>query len=196
MRLIPLESKTARRQVRRLMTALDHEALEILRIARQLTDPYASPLHFERLRKRYGQTEIVKQFRRSFAGEHIDLAELSVLPKQVGKLSRQWHEQGWMILDRVEYLRVGVALYEHEVERLDALKKARGEARGRGRSIAWNYLVREQDHWGLSDEKVMTALLRVEFLFDNENNRLLLQDRIKKHRLRRGVKKRKAIKGQ
>ena len=34
MRMIPLESKTARRQVRRLMVALDHEALEILRIAR------------------------------------------------------------------------------------------------------------------------------------------------------------------
>ena len=155
-----------------------------------------SPQHFERLCKRYGWTEIEKQLKRTFTGEQLALAELSALPKRVGRLSRQWREHGGMILDRVEYLRVGVVLYEHEVERLDALKKQRGEGRGRGRSIAWNYLVREQDRWGLSDEKVMKSLLRVEFLPDNETNRLLLQDRIKKHRLRRGVKKRRVLKGQ
>jgi hypothetical protein len=76
MRMIPLESKTARRQVRRLMFALDHEALEILRIARRLEDPYVSPQHFDRLRIRYGRSEIVKQLGRTFAGEHIALAEL------------------------------------------------------------------------------------------------------------------------
>jgi hypothetical protein len=41
----------------------------------------------------------------------------------------------------------------------------------------------------LSDDDVLESLLGVGFLVDNENNRLLLLDRIKKHRLRRGVKK-------
>lgn len=186
MQMIPLESKTARRQVRRLMHALDQEALEILRIARRLEDPGFTPKDYDWLRRRYGRSEIVKQLGRSFAGEHLALAELSDLDDRVGYLSKHWRGQGGMLLDCVESLRVGVALYEFEVDRLAHTER---KGPGRGRSIAWNYLVREQHRWDLSDEKVMESLLRVGFLAANESNRLLLQDRIKKHRLRRGLMK-------
>ena len=53
MRMIPLENKTARRQVRRLMVALDRDSLEILRVARRLEDPDFTPKDYDWLRKRY-----------------------------------------------------------------------------------------------------------------------------------------------
>jgi hypothetical protein len=37
--MLQLETKTARRQVRRLMLVLDREPLEIFKVARQLEDP-------------------------------------------------------------------------------------------------------------------------------------------------------------
>lgn len=186
MRMIPLESKTARRQVRRLMVALDREALEILRIARRLEDPDLTPKDYDWLRRRYGRSEIVTQLGRTFAGEHLALAGLAELSDKIGYLSRYWHEQGGMILDRVESLRVGVVLYEHEIKRLT---RAEQRGPGRGRSIAWDYLVREQARWDISDDDVRESHLRVNFVADNAENRLLLLDRIKKHRLRRGVRK-------
>jgi hypothetical protein len=184
LQMLPLENKTARRQVRRLMLALEQEVLAIFKLARKLEDPYYKPAAFDQLRERYGKLAIVQRLSRAFAGEHVKLAKLSKLSTRIGRLSKHWYRQGGLILDCIEHLRVSVAVYEAEVK---SIKKRR--ANGRGASLAWDYLVKAQRRWERSDEEVMSLLIHVGFLPDNENNRLLLQDRIKKHRLRRGVKK-------
>jgi hypothetical protein len=183
LRMLPLESKTARRQVRRLMLALEQEALAIFKIARRLEEDLEPP-DFDCLRGRYGQSAIVQRLGRTFAGDHVELANLSKLSTRVGSLSKHWYLQGGLILDRVEYLRMSVDLYEFEFERT----RKRG-ARGRGSSLAWSHLVRAQHRYGRSDEEVMLLLTQGDFPLANDNGRALLLDRIKKHRLRRGVKR-------
>ena len=129
--LLPLESKADRRQVRRLMQALDGEALEVFRIARRLETPFMIPMKFDDLRARYGRTEVHKRLSRSFTGTQVKLARLDKLDERVGQLHTDWYRQGGVILDRVEALRVSVELYE------DLLTRTPRNTSGRGRSVAW-----------------------------------------------------------
>jgi hypothetical protein len=177
--MLQLESKTARRQALRLMRALEGEALAIFKVARRLEDPAVTPKDYDKLRAHHARSAIVDRLRQGFAEKHVALAHLDDLYERIGLLSKHWYRQGGTILDRVEALRVNLALYEWR------LKTIRRHSGGRAPSVAWDFLVAEQAQRGLSDEEVMKSLVRVGHIADQEINRLLLQENIKKHRQRR-----------
>jgi hypothetical protein len=176
--LLQLETRTARRQVRRLMLALDREALMIFKVARQLEDPSVTPKNYDRLRVYHGRSGIVARLREDLAERHVALAHLDDLDERIGAVSTHWYRQGGMILDRVEMLRVGLAVYEWQ---LRAIRRRPG---GRAPSVAWDFLVEEQERRGLSDEEVMRSLVRVGYAADQEVSRISLQENIRKHRQR------------
>jgi len=119
----------------------------------------------------------------TYSDTEFDLTRLRDLRERMVELGRSCvhpdHRQGGVILDRVEWLRVRLAIYEW---RLRAIRRPSG---GRAPSVAWDFLVAEQAQRGLSDEEVMKSLVRVGHIADQEINKLLLQENIKKHRQRR-----------
>lgn len=180
--MLQLETRTARRQVRRLMLALDREALAIFKVARRLEDPGVTPKDPDKLRVHHGRSGIVARLREELAEKYIALAHLDDLDERIGLLSRHWYRQGGMILDRVEMLRVNFAAYEWQ------LRWIRRRPGGRAPSVAWDFLVDEQERRGLSDEDVMRSLVRVGYAADQEISRISLQENIRKHRQRRAAR--------
>jgi hypothetical protein len=180
--LLRLETRTARRQVRKLMLALDREALMIFKVARRLEAPGVTPKNYDRLRVYHGRAGIVARLREDLAERHVALAHLDDLDERIGALSKHWCRQGGMILDRVEMLRVNLAAYEWQ---LSAIRRRPG---GRAPSVAWDYLVSRQEQRGLSDEEVMRSLVRVGYAADQEVSRISLQENIRKHRQRRAAR--------
>jgi hypothetical protein len=177
--MLQLESKPARRHVLRIMHALEREALAIFKVARRLEDPAVTPKDYDKLRLHHARSAIVGRLREDFAEKLVAIAQLDDLYERIGLLSKHWYRQGGMILDRVEALRVRLAIYEWR------LKTIRRRSGVRAPSVAWDFLVAEQAQHGLSDEEVMKSLVRVGHIADQEINRLLLQENIKKHRQRR-----------
>jgi len=183
-KMLPLEKMTERRQARSLMGALDREALAILKVARRLEDPDVTPGNYDKLRAHHGRSAIVGRLRQDFADRHVALARLDDLHERVGPLSRHWYEQGGMILDGVESLRISLVIY------LLQLGKIRRRLGGRPPSVAWHFLVGEQMHRGLSDEEVARSLARAGYVADQEGPRRSLQESIRKHRQRRRARQR------
>jgi hypothetical protein len=177
--MLQLESKTARRQALRLMHALEREALAIFKVARRLEDPDVTPKDYDKLRAHHARSAIVDRLRENFTEKHGALVHLDDLYERIGLLSKHWYRLGGMILDRVEALRVKLAVQKWR------LGKIRRRPGGRAPSVVWDFLVTEQTQPGLADEEVMKSLVRVGHIADQEINKLLLQENIKKHRQRR-----------
>jgi hypothetical protein len=187
-RMSPLETETARRLIRRLMFALDREALAIFKVGRRLEDPDVTPRGYDKLRVHHGRAAIVDRLREEdFADRHVALAQLDDLYDRVGLLSRHWYAQGGMILDSVASLRVSLELYEFQlgkIRRPPGENKPRGRKRGRKPSVAWHFLIGEQVRRGLSDEEVARSLARAGYIADQEGPRRSLQESIRKRRAR------------
>lgn len=170
------------------MLALDREALAIFKVARQLEDPSVTPKDFDKLCARHGWLGIAARLRDDFAEKQVAIAYLDHLDERIGALSRHWYRQGGMILDRVEMLRVNLAVYEWQ------LRWIRRRPGGRAPSVAWDFLIEEQERRGLSDEDVMRSLVRAGYAADQEVSRLSLQENIRKHRQRRAARLRERLK--
>jgi hypothetical protein len=179
---LALENKSDRRQVRRLIAALEREALEVFRIGWRLERPMLIPRNFEQLRTHFGRFAIMDRLDETFARRHTRLTPLPGL-KRVGTTQKDWYRHGGGILDLVDDLGSRIKDYEARLARTPR------QPTGRTRSVAWNYLVQMQRETQIDDELVARTLMRWGYpdLAETEENLILLQDRIKKHRLRRGV---------
>lgn len=163
------------------MLALDREALMIFKVARRLEDR-VTPKNYDRLRVYHGRSGIVARLREDLAERHVTLAHLDDLDERIGALSKHWYRQGGTILDHVEMLRMSLAVYEWQ------LRVIRRRPGGRAPSVAWDFLVEEQERRGLSDKDVMRSLVRVGYAADQEVSRISLQENIRKHRQRRAAR--------
>jgi hypothetical protein len=174
--LAKLESKKIRLQVLRLVEALEREALDAFRLARNLERaPWTDPAELAR----YGRAQIVGRLREKFASEHVGLADTATLDEQLEPLPVSWYRQGALLLDCANTLNVHVAAYEY---RLAHLRQNDG---GRAPSVAHDYLAAEQHHFGLDDERVTQSLVSVGFIPDRETFIAQFRENvIKKHRLR------------
>lgn len=171
-----LESKKIRLQALRLVDALESEALGAFKIARRLelklrNDPAAL--------RSYGRAEIVERLRDKFATSHVDLAQVDTIVEELDPRPRDWYRQGALLLDCAETLNAHVTVYESQ------LRGLRRHGGGRAPSVAYIYLVAEQQRFGKSDEEVTRSLADVGFIPNRETYLAQFRENvIKKHRLR------------
>jgi len=102
------------------MHAFEREASRSSRVARRLEDPDVTPKDYDKLRAHHARSAIVGRLRQDFAEKHVTLAHLDNLHERIGLLSKHWYRQGGMILDRVEALRVRLAIYEWRLSKIAA----------------------------------------------------------------------------
>jgi hypothetical protein len=179
LKLYAIDTAHARLQVRKLMRALDAEALEVLRVARRLETRMMDYPPSEQ----YAGPAILARLGNKFTKRHVDLAELVDLAPRLSRLSKSWYAQGGKLLDGVEQLRIDLALYEHQLAAFQGPRK-RG-AGGRSVSIAWAYLIQAAVRLNATDEEVAQYLVRAGFIPPHEIDILRLKETIGKHRWRR-----------
>ena len=187
-----MEKQKDRLRVEQLAIALEQEALAVFKLARKAEERDWRPHDWPEIRERYGRERLLKRLGKDFTTRQLDLAQLQDLHALPDR--RDLYDQGGILLDAVERLRLTVKLYESDLRQLRRFQRRQG---GRPLSVAWDYLVARQGNYGLSDEAVMRSLLPLGIKTDNERNRFLLQDNVRKHRERRNErlgrsKKRKA----
>ena len=178
--LLQLEKRKDRLRAEQLALALEQEALAVFKLARKAEDPEWVPYKWTKIRQRHERTQILKKLGKDFTERQLDLAQLRDLHARLNRADL--YDQGGILLDSVERLRLTVKLYESDLRQLRKLQERHG---GRPLSVAWDYLVACQEDHGLTDEKVMRSLLPLGIKTDDERNRFLLQDSFRKHRERR-----------
>lgn len=178
--LLQLENQKDRLRLEQLALVLEQEALAVFKLARQAEDPEWAPYKWPKIRRRHERAQILKLLGKDFTARQIDIAQLRDLHARLDRADLS--DQGGILLDSVERLRLTVKLYESDLRQLRRLQERHG---GRPLSVAWDYLVASQEDYGLSDKKVMRSLLPLGIKTDDERNRFLLQDSVRKHRERR-----------
>jgi len=126
-----LGSAASRRRAEKLALALDHEALDVFRIARKLESGLLLVPDLQERAAAHGRSSTISRLR-DFTRRHVDLAGLAVLDEQVGRDSAAWYRQGGLLLDAVERVRGYVAAHDYV-----NVRRPEGE---RG-TVAWSYLV-------------------------------------------------------
>lgn len=169
-----LGSAARRREGEKLAKALDHEALDIFRVARRLQDRRAQDASLEELATNHGLSSILERLD-DFAPRLVQLARLTDLGDQLGRGSESWYQQGALLLDAADRLRADITFYE-----ITAAARPPNE---RG-TVAWSYLVEEAKRWGLTNEQLARRLKDVGYV-RTDDDFFDLTENVKKHRQRR-----------
>ena len=128
-----LGSAASRRRAEKLAEALEREALDVFRVARQLENELPPVLDLKDRAVKHGRPSIVARLR-DFTKRHVDLAQLDDLDEQIGRSSASWYSQGGLLLDAAERVRARMAAYEYvDVRRPE----------GEPGTVAWSYLTAE-----------------------------------------------------
>jgi hypothetical protein len=169
-----LGSAASRRRVEQLAVALEREALDVFRVARQLENGVVPVLDLEERTVTHGRTSIVAKLR-DFTRRYVDLAGLDVLDDPVGRKFQHWYRQGGLLLDAAERVRSNVYAYQYiEIRRPE-------DERG---TVAWGHLIAQTKEWGASDGEVAQRLADAGYV-RTELDVFNLRENVQKHRLRR-----------
>ncbi len=169
-----LGSAASRRRVEQLAVALEREALDVFRVARQLENGVVPVLDLEERTVAHGRAAVVARLR-DFTRRYVDLAGLDVLDDPVGRRFPHWYRQGGLLLDAAERVRSNVYAYQYiEIRRPE-------DERG---TVAWSHLIAQAKQWGASDGDVAQRLADAGYV-RTELDVFNLRENVQKHRLRR-----------
>lgn len=169
-----LRSAASQRRVEKLAQALEREALDVFRVARELENGVVPVLDLEERTVAHGRGAVVARLR-DFTRRYVDLAKLDALDERVGRSFPHWYRQGGLLLDAAERVRTSVHAYRYiEIRRPE-------DERG---TVAWGYLIAQAKKWGASDGEVARRLADAGYV-RTEIDVFNLGKNVQKHRLRR-----------
>lgn len=159
-----LGSGASRRRAEKLAEALEHEALDVFRVARRLENTLPPVLDLKERAVEHGRPSIVARLR-DFTKRHVDLAQLDDLDEQIGRSSASWYRQGGLLLDAAERVRSNVAAYEYVDVRRPSDEPG---------TVAWSYLTAEAKRWSASDGEVARRLKAARYVRTQDMSALMM----------------------
>lgn len=172
--LLALNSAARRRQAEKLAKALDHEALDVFRVARRLQDQRPQDGALEELIDNHGLLSILERLA-DFTPRLVLLARLEDLDEQLGRNSESWYQQGALLLDAADRVRADITFYEYT---------AASRPPDEPGTVAWSYLIEEARRLGFTDAQLARRLKDTGYV-RTEDDFFALAENVKKHRQRR-----------